>query len=131
MDVTKAVSIVIAGVLTLAAVDTLMVVSPAVQAGLHAVRIRLHTVSLPTIQYLPHAFTCTSSYGPEKRNNGIKPTPDTATRGPDAFRTPCSQIGRKRTSSYSLCWIWCSSASRCVRFRSVTCCAYQASISGS
>src|ERR1051325_6056634 len=34
----------------------------------------------------PHDFNCTSSYGPEKANKGIKPTPDTATRGPEACR---------------------------------------------
>ncbi len=51
----------------------------------------------------PHDFNCTSSYGPDQANNGIKPTPDTATRGPEACRPPSSQIGIKRTSSYSFC----------------------------
>src|SRR4029450_11334066 len=79
----------------------------------------------------PHDFNCTSSYGPEKANKGINPTPDTATRGPEACRPPRSQIGIKRTSSYSFCWIWCSSASRFLRSRSLACWIYQASISGS
>ena len=47
----------------------------------------------------PHEFNCTSSYGPEKANKGIKPTPDTATGGSEACRPPSSQIGIKRTSS--------------------------------
>jgi hypothetical protein len=58
----------------------------------------LHSDALPGVHYT-HAFNCTSSYGPEKANNGIKPIPDTATRGPDACRPPRSQIGRKRASS--------------------------------
>ena len=56
--------------------------------------------------------------------------PDTATRGPDACRAPRSQIGIKRTSSYSFCWIWCSSAVRCLRSRLLACWAYQASTPG-
>ena len=54
----------------------------------------------------PHDFNWTSSYGPEKANNGIKPTPDTATRGREACRAPSFQIGIKRISSYSFCWIY-------------------------